>query len=167
MNYRNHWTDLLKGDIRDRLYNCTSKKGDIRPLTEARYTFMKTAPGYTREQALVDILDYLDSNGRFFDLTGEEWDRLAGKISLTEKPEEIFTNLATISKESGKEYVIIDHYPEIDYTLIYRNHPYEPWVAAWCYIPERQSWSQGHYFTDLLGRTAYIKGLIEERAGRR
>ena len=58
---------------------------------------------------------------------------------------------------ANETYVVVAEYPGIDYTLIYRNAKYEPWVAAWGYNKEKRYWSQGHYFSELTDAINYIQ----------
>lgn len=71
------WIDYLPSDVRERLKNCISRKDDLPALLEAKWKAMKEQgkdkEGFTKEDALVDILDLLDSNGKFIDLSKEEY----------------------------------------------------------------------------------------------
>ena len=75
--YKKHWTDNLSGEVCSRLSECRSLKADIPILVNAKWTAMveagKDKEGLTKEDALVDILELLDCNGQYFDLTKEEW----------------------------------------------------------------------------------------------
>ena len=62
-------------------------------------------------------------------------------------------------KETEREYTIVEEFPEINYVLIHRNTKIHPWVAAWAYDIETQSWGQGHYFADFLSAVRYIQNL--------
>ena len=69
------WTDYLPSDVRQRLANCRSSRRDIEFLTQAKWNVLKTkGPEYTPEDALVEVLDLLDANGQFIDLTKAEYD---------------------------------------------------------------------------------------------
>ena len=74
------WTDYLSSDVYTRLGNCTSTKEDIKPLVSAKWLYYqktgKAEKGFTKEDALVSILELLDCNSRFFDLTKEEYAEL-------------------------------------------------------------------------------------------
>lgn len=74
------WTDKLPEDVARRLGNCHSSRKDIEILVRFRWAAMKEAgkqeQGFTKEDALVEVLDLLDSNGQFFDLTRSEYDTL-------------------------------------------------------------------------------------------
>ena len=77
------WTDYLQemhSDVYDRLCNCRNTKDDIRILVRWKYAVKKeNNPRYTKEDALVSILELLDSNGQYqlCDLTKEEYKDLA------------------------------------------------------------------------------------------
>lgn len=74
------WTDHLNGEVLTRLCNCRSRKSDIEPLVNARWLSMveagKDKQGLTKEDALCEVLDLLDSNGQFFDFTVDEYHEL-------------------------------------------------------------------------------------------
>ena len=77
------WTDKLDADVDERLGNCRSTKSDLPKLVKAKWDWMKEQgrdkEGYTKEDAIADVLDLLDSNGQWWfgsDLTREEYDRL-------------------------------------------------------------------------------------------
>ncbi len=61
---------------------------------------------------------------------------------------------------SEDEYLILEEYPEIDYTLLIRESKYEPYVAAWGYNKEGNYWAQGHYFSTLLDAMFYIQSKL-------
>ena len=55
--------------------------------------------------------------------------------------------------------------PQIDYTLFYLpNNRCTPYVAAWLYKPERDSWAQGYYFTKKLYALEYLVEKTKEKA---
>lgn len=76
------WTDRLSGEVYHRLCECRSRKEDLRFLVNAKWETMKEQgkdkEGFTKEDALVQILDLLDCNGQWMltDLTKDEYDRL-------------------------------------------------------------------------------------------
>ena len=80
MNGTNTWTDYLPEDVHNRLCNCCTRRSDLEILVSAKWRKMaeggKKEQGFTREDALVCILDLLDSNGQFFDLSSGEYDSL-------------------------------------------------------------------------------------------
>lgn len=71
------WVDKLPEDVCNRLGNCCSRKSDIPILVNARWSAMVEAAldanGFTKEDALIEVLDLLDCNDQFFDLTKEEY----------------------------------------------------------------------------------------------
>ncbi len=69
-----------------------------------------------------------------------------------------------VSKDGDDEYLILEEYPEIDYTLLIRDAKYEPYVAAWAYNKEGHYWGQGHYFSSLLDATNYINNKLAKHA---
>ena len=75
------WTDRLENGVYQRLCNCQSKKSDIQSLVNAKWGSMKEVgkdkDGFSKEDALVSVLELLDSNGQFFDLTTEEYEDLS------------------------------------------------------------------------------------------
>ena len=76
-----------------------------------------------------------------------------------------FYNLKELvgADNANERYIIVAEYPKIDYTLIYRNSKYQPWVAAWGYKGDGKSWSQGHYFAELEDAMQYICDIKAER----
>ena len=80
MNCKKHWTDKLPEDVYNRLCNCRSRRSDLETLVNVKWRSMvesgKREEGFTKEDALVQILDLLDSNGQFFDLSRAEYDGL-------------------------------------------------------------------------------------------
>lgn len=77
--------DLLKEkneDVYNRLCACRNTKDDIKCLVNIRWMWMiskgKDKKGFTKEDALVDILEWLDSNGQWemTDLTNDEYEEL-------------------------------------------------------------------------------------------
>lgn len=80
MNNTKHWTDNLPADVYTRLCNCQSRRSDIETLVNVKWAAMIAAgqkeQGFAKEDALVFILDLLDSNGQFFALTRAEYDNL-------------------------------------------------------------------------------------------
>lgn len=74
------WTDYLSNDVYTRLANCRSTKSDLNELVNAKWRSMrehgKDKQGFTKEDALVSVLELLDSNGQYFDLTTDEYQDL-------------------------------------------------------------------------------------------
>lgn len=75
-----HWTDRLSNDVYARLCNCRSRKSDIPELVNAKWADFrakgKDKQGFTKEDAVIDILELLDSNSQDIDLTRDEYDEL-------------------------------------------------------------------------------------------
>lgn len=71
----------LEESVYHRLCNCRCLKSDIGPLVNAKWSSMceigKDKHGFTKEDALVSVLELLDSNGQFFDLTVDEYSELS------------------------------------------------------------------------------------------
>lgn len=90
MNERSNWMDKLPEDVANRLGNCRSTRDDIRTLVDVKWAYMcqtgKRKEGFTKEDALVSILDLLDSNGRSFDLSKAEYDSLMHDPFASESP---------------------------------------------------------------------------------
>lgn len=77
---QNKWTDKLPDDVYVRLCNCQTIKSDLSTLVNVRWLALvengKAAQGFTKEDALVDILELLDCNSCSIDLSGEEYNDL-------------------------------------------------------------------------------------------
>ena len=75
MNKR--WTDHLNNDVYTRLANCRTIRSDIPWLVNAKWLSYKETGkeqrGFTKEDALIEILELLDENSCFFDLTQDEY----------------------------------------------------------------------------------------------
>lgn len=74
------WTDGLPADVYHRLCECRSRREDIETLVNVKWAAMvaagKREEGFKKEDALVQILELLDSNDQFFDLSRAEYDGL-------------------------------------------------------------------------------------------
>ena len=72
-----------------------------------------------------------------------------------------FVNINDLIKVEGdtERYIIIEEFPDIDYVLVYRDTTYQPWVAAWLYDKEKETWQQGHYFCTIEDAMRYILDL--------
>lgn len=74
------WTDVLSGDVYSRLCNCTTTKSDITALVNARWLFYsecgKAEQGFTKEDALIFVLELLDCNSVDIELTKDEYNEL-------------------------------------------------------------------------------------------
>lgn len=73
----NRWTDYMSGEVVQRLRECRSLKDDLPSLVNARWRYMclkgKDKNGFRKEDALIWVLELLDCNGQFFDLTRDEY----------------------------------------------------------------------------------------------
>lgn len=67
------WTDLLDFEAWERLANCRSQKKDILSLAQARWAFIKGKKNYCKEDALVYVLELLESNNCDYDLSTDEY----------------------------------------------------------------------------------------------
>lgn len=75
------WLDYLPYNVRLRLVQCQTTKGDLSILLDAKWQWAQDTwhySGYTKEDLLADILDLLDCNGldSVTELTMEEWRNL-------------------------------------------------------------------------------------------
>lgn len=76
------WTDCLNSEVSERLGNCRSLKSDLPDLVNAKWASLKQAgkdkEGFTKEDALVSVLELLDCNGQDLgaDLTVDEYNEL-------------------------------------------------------------------------------------------
>lgn len=77
---KRRWTDFLNEEIYERLCNCCSRKSDIALLAQAKWSFFKDKKDYDKEQALAEVLELLDSNSQFFDLSATEYDNILSQI---------------------------------------------------------------------------------------
>lgn len=77
------WTDKLDDEVYNRLGNCRSRKSDIEPLVDAKWSWMKETGkddrGLTKEDALVSVLELLESNSCTFDLSLDEYNSLCAE----------------------------------------------------------------------------------------
>ena len=80
MGYSENWIDHLMSintDVYTRLAECCIRKDDIPTLVNAKWAFYKKMgkdkKGFTKEYALVSILEHLDCNGQYYDLTRDEY----------------------------------------------------------------------------------------------
>lgn len=74
------WTERLPEAVYMRLCNCKTRKEDIQTLVDAKWETYKAEGknkmGYTKEDALMAILELLDCNSIIVELTAEEYDEL-------------------------------------------------------------------------------------------
>ena len=68
------WTDYLSEEVYVRLCECRTIKADIPELVESKWKTMEYP--YTKEDALIWIIDLVYMNDCFIELTTEEWDEL-------------------------------------------------------------------------------------------
>ena len=68
------WTDYLSEEVYIRLCGCRTIKADIPELVESKWKSI--AYPYTKEDALISIIDLVYMNDCFIELTTEEWDEL-------------------------------------------------------------------------------------------
>lgn len=77
-----NWIDNLTSTVYDRLCHCRTIKADLPELVNAKWLSYiesgKADRGFTKEDALVAILELLDCNSCYIDLTKEEYDDIAG-----------------------------------------------------------------------------------------
>lgn len=58
---------------------------------------------------------------------------------------------------------IVLEIPEINYVLVHwPENTCTPWVAAWAYRPDLNSWGQGHYFTTKADALEYLADVYKE-----
>lgn len=80
MEVKKNWMKNLPADVYDRLAACHSIRSDIKILVNVKWAAMiadgAKEQGFIKEDALVYILDLLDSNGQFVDLSRGEYDAL-------------------------------------------------------------------------------------------
>lgn len=71
------WTDNLPVDVHTRLCACCNTREDLPILVNTKWAYMKSKgkdkEGFIKEDALVAVLEHLDCNSQFFDLTRDEW----------------------------------------------------------------------------------------------
>lgn len=74
------WHEHLTDDVYNRLCNCKTIKNDLEQLVNAKWLNYqekgKDKEGFTKEDALVDILELLDCNGFDADLSHDEYNSL-------------------------------------------------------------------------------------------
>lgn len=59
---------------------------------------------------------------------------------------------------------IVLNLPELNYILVHwPENTCTPWVAAWAYRPDRDSWGQGHYFTTKENAIDYLRSLVKDK----
>ena len=71
-----NWCDGLPKYVYARLRCGKTRKSDLPILVDAKWQSNKNTPGYAKEDALKSVLELLDHNGGFIELTNEEYDAL-------------------------------------------------------------------------------------------
>ena len=96
------WIDKLKEvatETYTRLGACRITKKDIETLVNVKWTMMveagKREQGFTKEDALIDVLELLDCNGQYFDLSKEEYNELKRDVFDV-------SNHKSMAKKDGK-----------------------------------------------------------------
>ena len=74
------WTEFLSEEVYNRLAACRSTKADILPLAKAKWAVIRHKEGFTPEDALVAVLELLDCNSCYFDLTTDEYNDILSCI---------------------------------------------------------------------------------------
>lgn len=69
----------------------------------------------------------------------------------------VFGNVTKLAEGKANEYYVVVGKID-DYTLIYRNAKYEPWVVAWEFVDKGNEsyWCQGHYFGSFEDAILYM-----------
>ncbi len=74
------WTDHLPESVYTRLCNCRTQKADIPALVNARWRDFvesgKDKTGFTKEDALISVLELLDCNSCGVEITEDEYKNL-------------------------------------------------------------------------------------------
>lgn len=75
---KKRWTDNLSASVHDRLCACRTIKADLPELVNAKYLSYKEAgKSLDKEDALIAVLELLDCNSCYFELTKEEYQTLS------------------------------------------------------------------------------------------
>lgn len=75
------WTDYLDHNTYMRLASCRSLRRDILPLAQAKWNVMKSCGNFEPEDALIWVLELLDSNNcSCADVTENEYKEILSKI---------------------------------------------------------------------------------------
>lgn len=74
------WTDNLPETVYTRLCNCRTQKTDLPALVSAKWNDFvesgKGKAGFTKEDALISVLELLDCNSCVFEITKDEYNNL-------------------------------------------------------------------------------------------
>ena len=73
--------------------------------------------------------------------------------------EKQFVKINTLATEP-EQYIVMEFYPEINYTLLRRNTKFQPYIAAYAYNEEENCWVNGHYFDTILEAERYISSKL-------
>ena len=77
------WTEFLPADVYNRLCDCRTRREDLHTLVNVKWYAMQQAgknkEKFTKEDALIQILELLDCNDRFFDLSKAEYQALCAE----------------------------------------------------------------------------------------
>ena len=71
---KKRWIDYLSEEVYTRLCECRTIKADIPELVKSRWATMEYP--FTKEDALVRVLELLDANNCYIELTADEWNEL-------------------------------------------------------------------------------------------
>ena len=66
-------------------------------------------------------------------------------------------NLTKGDNTPDDDYIVVEVLNH-NYTLIYRNSSYEPWVVAFGYDREAGYWMNGHYFSTIVEAMRWFDG---------
>lgn len=74
------WADHLPEDVYVRLADCRSTKADVQTLVNAMWYWFREKGndrrGYTKEDALISVLELLDCNSCDIELTSDEYQEM-------------------------------------------------------------------------------------------
>jgi len=77
----NKWINVLPEDVYRRLCACHTRKSDIKTLVDAKWSYYKETGkdkiGFTKEDALISVLELLDCNSIDVDITKDEYNELS------------------------------------------------------------------------------------------
>lgn len=77
---KKNWMNNLSSDVYARLCNCRTVKADLAELVNAKWLHYREAgkdkQGFTKEDAVVAVLELLDCNSCDFELTADEYAEL-------------------------------------------------------------------------------------------
>lgn len=73
--------------------------------------------------------------------------------------EKEFVKIETLATEP-EQLIVMESYPEINYTLLRRNTKFQPYIAAYGYNKEEKCWGNGHYFDTILEAERYISSKL-------